>query len=53
MRKLVVPVELSEQLNVDGFNSFVDYFDHQLSKYPFKPAFTSLGVTLTFRDVDR
>ncbi|QJD70755.1 AMP-binding protein [Marinobacterium sp. LSUCC0821] len=53
MRKLVVPVELSEQLNTDGFNSFVDYFDHQLAKYPFKPAFTSLGVTLTFRDVDR
>jgi long-chain acyl-CoA synthetase len=42
-----------KELNVAGYSSLVDMFEQACERYRQRPAFTALGHTLTFDDVDR
>lgn len=41
------------EVNVDRFSNLVEMFEHAFSAFPEKPAFSSLGLTLSYADVDR
>lgn len=44
---------IPDALNPNGYRSFTDFADQHLSLKPFAPAFTSLGATLSYRELDR
>lgn len=44
---------VSSEINVDRFTNLVEMFEHAFSAFPEKPAFSSLGLTLSYADVDR
>lgn len=43
---------VTNSIDMSGYDSVIDLFDEALKQYPDKPAFSSLGHTLTLRDVD-
>jgi long-chain acyl-CoA synthetase len=47
--KLGIP----SSIDAERYNSILDLFDETVRKYPDQPAFTSIGRTLTFREVDQ
>ncbi len=47
------PEGLPATVDVDKYASVVDVFNKSVTKYADRPAFTALGVTLTYADVDR
>lgn len=51
----VFPYEQAElkELNPEGYNSLVDMFEEACAQYPERPAFTAIGQTLTFAEIDR
>ncbi len=42
-----------KELNPEGFNSLVDMLEEACRNYPERPAFTAIGQTLAFADIDR
>ncbi len=42
----------AELLNPEGYTSLVDAFNHIVSTYPERPAYTCLGQTLTYAEID-
>ncbi len=44
---------IASHVDVDQYVSVLDMFDAALKTYADRPAYSSLGCTLTFRDVDR
>ena len=42
-----------EKLNQDGYLSLVDAFNHAIAEFAEQPAFTCLGQTLNYADMDR
>ena len=46
------PLAQSEDLNPDQFRTIVDVFEYAFSRYADKPAYTCLGHTLSYRDLD-
>lgn len=53
MINIDAPTPIPEALNPEGYASFIDFADRHLSQDPYAPAFTSLGATLSYRDIDR
>ncbi|MFY0640970.1 MAG: AMP-binding protein [Bermanella sp.] len=47
------PAGLPATVDVDKYKSVVDVFNQSVKKYADRPAFTALGQTLTYADVDR
>ena len=43
---------LPDTLNLDAYPSVLTIFDESCAKYATKPAFTNLGLTLTYKEVD-
>jgi long-chain acyl-CoA synthetase len=43
---------VSNSIDMTGYNSVIDLFEKALKQYPDQPAFSSLGHTLTLRDLD-
>ena len=48
--RLGIPQQLER---LDDYRSVLDLFDHAVQSYPDRPAFTSLGHTLTFAELNR
>ncbi len=44
---------VSDQLNFDRFNNLSEIIEHAVSTYGNRPAYTSLGRTISFREVDQ
>jgi long-chain acyl-CoA synthetase len=42
-----------KELNPEGYTSLVDMFEAACAKFPERPAFTAIGQTLNFADIDR
>ena len=42
-----------KELNPQGYTSLVDMFEAACGKFPERPAFTAIGQTLSFADIDR
>ena len=42
-----------KELNPEGYTSLVDMFEEACAKFPERPAFTAIGQTLSFADIDR
>jgi long-chain acyl-CoA synthetase len=47
------PESVSAQINPDAYASVVKVFEHACQSYPNSPAFRCMGVTLTYRELDR
>lgn len=46
------PSGIPAEIDPNEYTSMVDVFEKAVKKYADKPAFTSIGVTLTYRDLD-
>lgn len=46
------PASVPREVDLNRYSSMVDVFDQAVKKYPDRPAFSSVGVTLTYRDLD-
>ncbi|MGO1460957.1 MAG: AMP-binding protein [Marinobacter sp.] len=46
------PASVPREVDLDKYSSMVDVFEQAVKKYPDRPAFSSVGVTLTYRDLD-
>lgn len=46
------PAGVSREVNLDKYTSMVDVFDQAVKKYADRPAFSAVGATLTYRDLD-
>lgn len=42
-----------QELNTDGYHNLVDMFEQACVDFASRPAFTAIGQTLTFADIDR
>ena len=42
-----------KELNPEGYDSLVGMFEEACARFPDRPAFTAIGQTLTFADIDR
>ena len=42
-----------KELNPEGYTSLVDMFEEACAKFSERPAFTAIGQTLSFADIDR
>ncbi|MEE4245852.1 MAG: AMP-binding protein, partial [Kangiellaceae bacterium] len=47
------PSGVDELVDVSQYQSIVDIFNDSIAKFADKPAFTNLGVTLTYRELDQ
>ena len=45
--------EILKELNTEGYNSLVDMFEEACDQYADRQAFTAIGQTLTFADIER
>jgi acyl-CoA synthetase (AMP-forming)/AMP-acid ligase II len=45
--------EILKELNNEGYNSLVDMFEEACDQYADRQAFTAIGQTLTFADIER
>ncbi|MFQ6021520.1 MAG: long-chain-fatty-acid--CoA ligase FadD [Acidiferrobacterales bacterium] len=46
------PARVPAEINVDQFSSLKDIFEQSCTRYRRLPAFTNMGITLTYNDVD-
>ncbi|QSP96553.1 AMP-binding protein [Marinobacter salinisoli] len=46
------PAGVSRDVDMDKYTSMVDVFEQAVKKYADRPAFSAVGVTLTYRDLD-
>ncbi|WP_303289484.1 long-chain fatty acid--CoA ligase [Marinobacter sp. SS5-14b] len=46
------PAGIPREVDLKKYKNMVDVFDQAVKKYADKPAFTAVGVTLTYRDLD-
>lgn len=46
------PAGVPRNVDLNKYKSMVDVFDQSVKKYADKPAFSAVGVTLTYRDLD-
>ncbi|MDF0750425.1 long-chain fatty acid--CoA ligase [Marinobacter sp. 71-i] len=46
------PAGVSREVDLDKYSSMVDVFDQAVKKYADRPAFSAVGATLTYRDLD-
>ena len=46
------PAGVSLNVDLDKYSSMVDVFDQAVNKYADSPAFSAVGATLTYRDLD-
>jgi long-chain acyl-CoA synthetase len=46
------PAGVSLSVDLDKYSSMVDVFDQAVNKYADRPAFSAVGATLTYRDLD-
>ncbi|PWK49223.1 AMP-binding protein [Pleionea mediterranea] len=46
------PEDVASEVDLDQYQSIVDIFDESVERFKQKPAFTNLGVTLSFQDLD-
>lgn len=47
------PLSQSDDLNPDQFKTIVEVFEYAFARHPDKPAFTCLGHTISYRELDR
>ena len=47
------PPGMPETIDVDAYQSVAEVFDQAVAKYGDSPAFTNLGTTLSYADMDR
>src|SRR5690606_32779587 len=47
------PAGVSNQLDLSTYRSVVEVFERSCKKFADRPAFSNLGVTLTYADLDR
>ena len=47
------PPGMPETINIDAYQSVAEVFDKAVAKYGDSPAFTNLGTTLSYADMDR
>tara|TARA_B100000131_G_scaffold320239_1_gene367858 strand:+ start:633 stop:2360 length:1728 start_codon:yes stop_codon:yes gene_type:complete len=47
------PAGIPESINIDDFNSIIDLFEQSCKKFADKPAYNSMGVCLTYQELDR
>lgn len=47
------PAGVPAEIDISQYRSMVDVFEKSCKRYAAKPAFTSVGVTLTYADLDR
>jgi long-chain acyl-CoA synthetase len=47
------PPGMPEAINIDAYQSVAEVFDKAIAKYGDSPAFTNLGTTLSYADMDR
>ncbi len=47
------PSGVPESINVDAYQSVAEVFEQAVEKYGSRPAFTNMGTTLTYSDIDR
>jgi long-chain acyl-CoA synthetase len=47
------PEGVSAQINPQAYQNIMEVFDESVRKFRAKPAFTNMGVTLSFADLDR
>ncbi len=46
------PAGVSRQVDLDKYTSMVDVFEQAVKKYADRPAFSAVGATLSYRDLD-
>ena len=46
------PAGVPQKVDLDKYQSMVDVFEQAVKKYSDRPAFSAVGVTLTYRDLD-
>ena len=46
------PAGVSLNVDLDKYTSMVDVFDQAVNKYADRPAFSAVGATLSYRDLD-
>ncbi len=46
------PAGVPHEVDLDKYTSMVDVFDQAVKKYADRPAFSAVGATLTYRDLD-
>lgn len=46
------PAGVSHNVDLEKYSSMVDVFDQAVKKYADRPAFSAVGATLTYRDLD-
>ena len=46
------PPGVPEFINVDAYQSVAEVFDQAVEKYGDRPAFTNMGTTLSYSDID-
>jgi len=44
---------ISDEINLDQYENAVEVFEEAFKQYADRPAFTNLGLTLTYADIDR
>ena len=47
------PPGMPSTIDVDAYQSIADVFDHSVAEFSSSPAFTNLGTTLSYADMDR
>ena len=46
------PAGIPREIDLNKYKNMVDVFEQAVQKFADKPAFTAVGVTLTYRDLD-
>lgn len=46
------PASIQREVNLEKYKSMVDVFEQAVKKFADRPAFSAVGVTLTYRDLD-
>ncbi|MGO3295138.1 MAG: AMP-binding protein [Marinobacter sp.] len=46
------PASVPREVDLSKYSSMVDVFEQAVKKYPDRPAFSAVGTTLTYRDLD-
>ena len=47
------PAGVPESISINDFNSIIDLFEQSCGTYADKPAYNSMGVALTYQELDR
>ncbi|MFB3059734.1 MAG: long-chain-fatty-acid--CoA ligase, partial [Gammaproteobacteria bacterium] len=47
------PPGMPATIDVDAYQSIAEVFDQSVAEYSDRPAFTNLGTTLSYADMDR